>query len=33
VLANRKLNDEFGVRLPDWEAQLRTVFSAHGSER
>ena len=33
VLANRKLNDEFGVRLPDWEAQLRAVFSARGSER
>ena len=33
VLANRKLNDEFGVRLPDWEGQLRAVFSARGSER
>jgi dTDP-4-dehydrorhamnose reductase len=27
VLANRKVNDKFGVRLPDWETQLRSVFS------
>jgi dTDP-4-dehydrorhamnose reductase len=27
VLANRKVNDRFGVRLPDWERQLRAVFS------
>jgi dTDP-4-dehydrorhamnose reductase len=27
VLANRKLNDTFGVRLPHWEMQLRAVFS------
>jgi dTDP-4-dehydrorhamnose reductase len=27
VLANRKVNDKFGVRLPDWEAQLRSAFS------
>lgn len=33
VLANRKLNDKFGIRLPDWEAQLRAVFSEGVSER
>ena len=27
VLANRKLNDTFGLRLPHWEMQLRAVFS------
>jgi dTDP-4-dehydrorhamnose reductase len=27
VLANRRLNDTFGVRLPHWEMQLRAVFS------
>ena len=27
VLANRKLNDTFGVSLPHWEMQLRSVFS------
>jgi dTDP-4-dehydrorhamnose reductase len=27
VLANRKVDDKFGVRLPDWETQLRSVFS------
>jgi len=27
VLGNRKLNDTFGVKLPDWETQLRTLFS------
>jgi dTDP-4-dehydrorhamnose reductase len=26
VLGNRKLNDTFGVRLPDWETQLRDLF-------
>jgi dTDP-4-dehydrorhamnose reductase len=31
VLANRKLNDAFGVRLPDWEMQLRAVFSERAS--
>jgi dTDP-4-dehydrorhamnose reductase len=28
VLANRKLNDTYGVSLPHWEAQLRGVFAA-----
>jgi dTDP-4-dehydrorhamnose reductase len=27
VLSNRKLNDTFGVKLPDWETQLRSLFS------
>lgn len=27
VLSNTRLNREFGVILPDWEAQLRRVFS------
>ena len=27
VLSNRKLNDTFGVQLPDWEMQLRAIFS------
>jgi dTDP-4-dehydrorhamnose reductase len=27
VLGNRKLNDTFGVKLPDWETQLRTLLS------
>ena len=27
VLGNRKLNDAFGVKLPDWETQLRALFS------
>jgi dTDP-4-dehydrorhamnose reductase len=27
VLANRKLNDTFGVGLPHWEMQLRAIFS------
>ena len=26
VLSNKRLNREFGVKLPDWEAQLRTIF-------
>lgn len=26
VLSNQRLNREFGVRLPDWEAQLRHAF-------
>jgi dTDP-4-dehydrorhamnose reductase len=30
VLATRKLNDTFGVALPHWEEQLKTVFSAAG---
>ena len=32
VLANRKLNDAFGVRLPHWQEQLRTVFSDRAGE-
>jgi dTDP-4-dehydrorhamnose reductase len=32
VLANRKLNDAFGVKLPDWEIQLRAVFSERGCD-
>lgn len=32
VLANRKLNDAFGVRLPHWEMQLRAVFSERASD-
>jgi dTDP-4-dehydrorhamnose reductase len=28
VLANRKLNDAFGISLPNWEGQLRAVFSS-----
>jgi dTDP-4-dehydrorhamnose reductase len=27
VLSNGRLNGQFGVKLPDWEAQLRTIFS------
>jgi hypothetical protein len=27
VLANKKLSDTFGVSLPHWEMQLRSVFS------
>src|SRR4029077_4951597 len=27
VLANKKLSDAFGVSLPHWEMQLRSVFS------
>ena len=27
VLANKKLSDPFGVSLPHWEMQLRSVFS------
>jgi dTDP-4-dehydrorhamnose reductase len=27
VLANKKLSDTFGVSLPHWETQLRSVFS------
>jgi dTDP-4-dehydrorhamnose reductase len=27
VLSNRKLNDTFGVRLPEWEMQLELVFN------
>ena len=27
VLSNRKLNDTFGVTLPDWETQLHSIFS------
>jgi dTDP-4-dehydrorhamnose reductase len=30
VLANRKLNETFGVRLPHWQEQLRAVFSDRG---
>ena len=26
VLSNKRLNREFGVKLPDWEAQLRLIF-------
>ncbi len=26
VLSNRRLNRQFGVKLPDWEAQLRALF-------
>jgi dTDP-4-dehydrorhamnose reductase len=26
VLSNKRLNREFGVKLPDWEAQLRPAF-------
>ncbi len=26
VLSNKRLNREFGVKLPDWEAQLRAIF-------
>jgi dTDP-4-dehydrorhamnose reductase len=26
VLSNKRLNREFGVKLPDWEAQLRSIF-------
>ena len=32
VLANRKLNDTFGMRLPHWEMQLRAVFSGCASD-
>ena len=32
VLANRKLNDTFGVVLPDWERQLRAIFSEDESD-
>ena len=32
VLANRKLNDAFGVTLPHWEKQLRAVFSERACE-
>ena len=32
VLANRKLNDAFGVRLPHWQEQLRAVFSDRACE-
>jgi len=32
VLANRRLNDAFGVRLPHWEKQLRAVFSGRASD-
>jgi len=28
VLANRKLNETFGISLPHWETQLRAVFAA-----
>ncbi len=27
VLSNKRLNQQFGVKLPDWEAQLRAIFS------
>ncbi len=27
VLSNRRLNQKFGVKLPDWEMQLRSAFS------
>jgi dTDP-4-dehydrorhamnose reductase len=30
VLANRKLNETFGVRLSDWETQLGEVFCIGG---
>ena len=30
VLSNKRLNREFGVTLPDWEAQLAAVFSDTG---
>jgi len=30
VLSNKRLNEEFGVTLPDWETQLRAVFSGAG---
>jgi len=26
VLSNKRLNHQFGVKLPDWEAQLRAIF-------
>jgi dTDP-4-dehydrorhamnose reductase len=32
VLANRRLNDAFGIRLPHWEMQLRAVFSEPGCD-
>jgi len=33
VLANRKLNETFGVRLSDWETQLGEVFCIGGHAR
>jgi dTDP-4-dehydrorhamnose reductase len=29
VLSNKRLNREFGVTLPDWEAQLRSIFKGN----
>ena len=32
VLSTRRLHDRFGVRLPPWRAQLRSLFSPDSSE-
>jgi dTDP-4-dehydrorhamnose reductase len=32
VLSTRRLRDRFGVRLPPWRAQLRSLFIPHASE-
>jgi len=32
VLSTRRLHDRFGIRLPSWRAQLRSLFIPHESE-
>lgn len=32
VLSTRRLHDRFGIRLPPWRAQLRSLFIRHESE-
>jgi dTDP-4-dehydrorhamnose reductase len=32
VLSTQRLHDRFGIRLPSWRAQLRSLFTPHESE-